>query len=169
MLFRSPGEQLAQRRTERRATASGQRVETFVSDEWTLEYDLAFHGLGKQVYRGASLALADDALNAGGAVQSEVIEAADAAYQALADAGHDRETLGSHIYALFEAEGASKAIAAQYLAELLEKEVETGTLTVLQLLQLLPPYVVAAIAHVTAPFPGPDPNGAAAQIGRAHV
>ncbi len=157
-----PGEQLAERRTERRAKASGQRVDTFVSDEWTLEYDLAFHGLGKQVYRAASLALADDALNAGGAVQAEVIAGADAAYQALADAGHDRETLGSYIYALFEAEGASKAIAAQYLAELLEEETKAGTLTALSLRKLLPPYVVAAIAHVTAPFPAPEPNGAAA-------
>ena len=157
-----PGEKLAQRRAERRAKASGQRVETFVSDEWTLEYDLAFHGLGRQVYRGASLALADDALNGGSAVQAEVVAAADAAYQALAEAGHDRETLSSHIYALFEAEGASKAIAAQYLAELLEKEVKAGTLTALALRQLLPPYVVAAIAHVTAPFPAPEPNGAGA-------
>lgn len=157
-----PGEQLAQRRTERRAKASGQRVETFVSDEWTLEYDLAFHGLGRQVYQGASLALADDALNAGVAVQAEVIADADAAYQALVDAAHDRETLSSHIYALFEAEGASKAIAAQYLAELLEKEVEAGTLTTAALLQHLPPYIVAAIAYVTAPFPAPEPNDAAA-------
>lgn len=157
-----PEGQLAQRRVERRARASGQRVETFVSDEWTLEYDLAFHGLGKQVYRAATLALKDDALATGRAAQAEVLAGADAAYQQLVDAGHDPETLGSHVYALFEVERASKAIAAQYLAELLEKESEAGTLTDLALRQLLPPYVVAAIAHVTAAFPAPEPNGAAA-------
>ncbi|WP_022678023.1 ATP-dependent endonuclease [Novosphingobium sp. B-7] len=154
-----PGGQLAQRRAERRARASGQRVETFVSDEWTLEYDLAFFGLGKQIYRAATLALKDDALAAGSAVEAEVLAGADAAYQALVDTGLDPEMLASHVYALFEAEGASKAIAAQYLADLLEKEVEAGTITALR--QLLPPYIVAAIAHVTAPFPVPEPNGAA--------
>ncbi len=157
-----PEGQLAQRRVERRARASGQRVETFVSDEWTLEYDLAFHGLGKQVYRAATLALKDDALAVGRVAQAEVLAGADAAYQQLVDAGLDPETLGSHVYALFEVERASKAIAAQYLAELLEKELEAGTLTDLALRQLLPPYVVAAIAHVTAAFPAPEPNGAAA-------
>ncbi|MGQ3241673.1 ATP-dependent nuclease, partial [Shinella sp.] len=157
-----PVGQLAQRRVERSARASGQRVETFVSDEWTLEYDLAFHGLGKQVYRAATLALKDEALAADRAAQAEVLAGADAAYQQLVDAGHDPETLGSHVYALFEVERASKAIAAQYLAELLEKELEAGTLTDLALRQLLPPYVVAAIAHVTAAFPAPEPNGAAA-------
>lgn len=53
-----PGEQLEQRRAQRTANASGQKVETFVANEWTLEFDLAFHGLGKQVYRAGSLALA---------------------------------------------------------------------------------------------------------------
>ncbi|WP_175808932.1 ATP-dependent nuclease, partial [Burkholderia cepacia] len=40
-----PGEHLEQRRAERREKASGQKVETFVANEWTLEFDLAFHGL----------------------------------------------------------------------------------------------------------------------------
>ena len=35
------GEDLAARRERLEARASGQRVKTFVSDEWTLEYDLA--------------------------------------------------------------------------------------------------------------------------------
>lgn len=147
-----PGDELEQRRTERRAKASGQRVETFVADEWTLEYDLAFHGLGKQMYRAASLALADDRLNDGTAVHAEVAAAADAAYQTIVDAAPDQETLASRVYALFEADGASKAIAAQYLAELLEKEIEADTLDAETLRAQLPPYVVAAIAHVTAPF-----------------
>lgn len=147
-----PGDQLGERRAERRAKASGQRVETFVSGEWTLEYDLAFHGLGKQMYRAASLALADGRLSAGTAVQADIIATADVAYQAIADAAQDRATLGSHVYALFEVEGASKAIAAQYMAELLEKEIEGGELDAESLRAKLPPYVVAAIAHVTAPF-----------------
>lgn len=150
-----PGGALEQRRTELRAKASGQKVDTFVADEWTLEYDLAFHGLGKYVFRAASLALADDRLNAGKTVQSDVIAAADATYQSIADAVSDQESLGSHVYALFEANGASKAIAAQYLAELLEMDVKAGELDADTLRDLLPPYTVAAIAHVTAPFDAP--------------
>lgn len=157
-----PGNTLGQRRADRRAKATDQNVETFVADEWTLEYDLAFHGLGKHVFRAASLALADQRLNAGTAVQTDVIAAADAAYKTITDPAPDRETLGSHVYALFEAEGASKAIAAQYLADLLEKEVKAGTLDAYTLRSHLPPYVAAAIAHVTAPLevPAAAPTGA---------
>ncbi len=156
-----PGAELERRRSERKAKASGQKVETFVADEWTLEYDFAFHGLGKHVYRAASLALADDRLNAGTINQAAILAAADVAYQALVNAAHNPSTLASHVYALFEADGASKAIGAQYLAELLEKEIADGALDAEGLRAQLPPYVVAAIEHVTGPFV-PPPAGAAA-------
>lgn len=155
-----PGDQLDQRRAERRAKASGQKVETFVADEWTLEYDLAFHGLGNYVFHAGTLALADDRLNAGTTTRAAVLGAADAAYQVLINAGHDRPTLASHVYALFEADGASKAIGAQYLAELLEQDIVDGTLDAEALRAKLPPYVIAAIAHVTGPFPVPLADGA---------
>lgn len=154
------GNALDQRRAERKARASGQKVETFVADEWTLEYDLAFQGLGKHVYRAAALAIADDRLNAGTANQAHIVAAADAAYQALIDGGHDQATLASHVYALFESDGASKAIGAQYLAELLEKEIVSGTLDSEVLRARLPSYIVAAIAHVTGPFVPPPGGGA---------
>lgn len=51
------GDGLAQRRKERRKKASGQRVETFVANGWTLEFDLAFHGLGNYVWRAAALSV----------------------------------------------------------------------------------------------------------------
>ncbi len=157
------GDELEQRRAERKAKASGQNVDTFVADEWTLEYDLAFYGLGKNVYRAASLALADDRLSAGTTNQAAVLASADAAYQALVNAAHDQPTLASHIYALFEADGASKAIGAQYLAELLEQEIADGTLDAEGLRAQLPPYLVAAIAHVTGAFVTPPAGGASAE------
>ncbi|TCW04035.1 putative ATP-dependent endonuclease of OLD family [Raoultella sp. BIGb0138] len=147
-----PGDALEQRRINRRAKASGQNVESFVADEWTLEYDLAFHGLGKQMYQAASLALADDRLNAGTAIKADIINAADAAYETIMDSSTDREILGSHVYALFESNGASKAIAAQYMAELLENDIESGRMDSNSLLNQLPPYIIAAISHVTTPF-----------------
>jgi len=147
-----PAGGLEQRRKERREKASGQKVETFVADEWTLEYDLAFHGLGKLVWRAAALALDDDRLHAGKVTRDQVMATADAMYQALVDKGYDAPTLASHVYAQFEVAGASKAIAAQHMAELLEEQVKAGALDVKGLSQQLPPYVVSAIAHVTAPF-----------------
>lgn len=158
-----PGDELEQRRAKRRAKASGQNVETFVADEWTLEYDLAFHGLGKHVYRAASLALADDKLSAGTITQAAILAAADKAYQALIDAGHDQPTLATHVYALFEADRASKAISAQYLAGLLEEEIIEGALDAQSLRERLPPYVVAAFAHVTGPFMPSSAGGPAAE------
>ena len=47
-----------------REKADGQNVKTFVSDEWTLEYDLAYAGLAKDVWIAAHLAKADDQINA---------------------------------------------------------------------------------------------------------
>ncbi|MBZ7205116.1 ATP-dependent nuclease [Klebsiella variicola] len=147
-----PGEALEQHRANRRSKASEQNVETFVANEWTLEYDLAFYGLAKHVYRAASLALADERLSAETITPAEIISDADTAYQSLADTAPDKETLASHVYALFEVTGASKAIAAQYFAELLERYIQSGSLTPDILRSLLPPYVVAAIEHVTTNF-----------------
>jgi putative ATP-dependent endonuclease of OLD family len=66
--------------------ASGQCVKSFVSDEWTLEYDLALGpkgrdgqfagGLAKHVYVAACLAEKEEAINAGRKKTSEVIESA---------------------------------------------------------------------------------------------
>lgn len=145
-------DQLEQRRSDLRAKASGQKVETFVADEWTLEYDLAFHGLGKEIYRAGWLSLEDERLNASATSKVAALAAADESYSLLTDAGHDRPALASHVYALFEAQGASKAIGAQHLAELLEGDVTDGVLDADRLRDRLPPYLVAAIAHVTGPF-----------------
>ena len=57
-------------RKEKIAKASEQSVQTFVSDDWTLEYNLALgsggrEGLGEEVFVAACLALKDDQINAG--------------------------------------------------------------------------------------------------------
>ena len=56
----------------------------------------------------------------------------------------------SHIYTLFD-NGASKAIAAQHLAAILEHAVRRGRFDAASLREKLPPYLVAAIEHVTQP------------------
>ena len=58
-------QQITARRDEIRAKASGQKVETFIADEWTLEYDLAHAGLPREVFIAARLATADERMAAG--------------------------------------------------------------------------------------------------------
>jgi putative ATP-dependent endonuclease of the OLD family len=145
------------RRKNRKEKASGQGVETFVANEWTLEYDLAFHGLSRLVWGAAHLALAEDALLSGKKKKADVLAAAAAEFQKLVDQGFDTETLSTHVYALFERDGTSKAVAAQYLAAELEASVESESVTPASLRAMLPPYVVSAIVHVTEPF-APTPG-----------
>lgn len=142
--------QLQERRQHRIDKASGQNVRTFVAGEWTLEYDLAFWGLAQEVWQAAVLALADDRIQSAKVTRDAAVAERAAEYSSIA--GADKEVLASHVYALFEAEGASKAIGAQYLAELLEAARAKGELDVGQLAARLPAYVIDAIGHVTTPL-----------------
>ena len=143
-------EALEERRQQRIDKASGQNVRTFVADEWTLEYDLAFAGLAEEVWQAGVLALADDRIQSGRVTCAAAIAERDKDYATVT--GADKDILASQVYALFEAEGASKAIGAQYLAELLETACATGTLNASRLLARLPKYVIEAIGHVTRPL-----------------
>lgn len=147
------GSELAERRQSRIDKASGQNVRTFVADEWTLEYDLAFSGLAQEVWQGAVLALADDRIHDGMVTRDDAVKESASDFAALAGLG--AEVLASHVYAKFEAEGASKAISAQYLAELLEEAFEKGTLNVDGLCSKLPDYVIDSISYVTSPLVKP--------------
>lgn len=145
--------ELAERRQIRIDKASGQNVRTFVAGEWTLEYDLAFSGLAKEVWEAAILALADERIHNGMVTHDDAVKALAAEFAALS--GLHAEVLASHVYAKFEAEGASKAIGAQYLAELLEKAFKKGTLNADELCSKLPEYVIDAIGYVTSPLAKP--------------
>jgi putative ATP-dependent endonuclease of OLD family len=147
-----PGPALEELRQSKREKASGQKVETFVADEWTLEFDLAYFGLEKLVWCAATLALNEGAIQDGTKTKANVLHDADQEFKVLATKELDRATLAACIYARFASEGASKAIGAQYLAELLETTVNAATLSPEDLRKLLPPYLVGAIAHVTEPF-----------------
>lgn len=151
-----PGIELAKRRQSRIDKASGQNVQTFVADEWTLEYDLAFSGLAKEVWEAAVLALADERIHNGKVSRDDAVKERAAEFAALS--GLHAEALASHVYAKFEAEGASKAIGAQYLAELLEKAFENGTLSADELSSKLPDYIIDAIGYVTSSLVKPVPT-----------
>ena len=131
-------------------TDDGQLVRTFVADHWTLEYDLARCGLAEEILTAAILAMKDDALNSGGKDFQDVIEKAKKEYLNLsADANNDPEVLCSKIYEFFHSRAASKAVAAQHLAELLRLKFEGEENGADKFRSLLPRYLVHAIEYVT--------------------
>jgi putative ATP-dependent endonuclease of OLD family len=169
------GNALTEHRNEKTAKASGQNVRTFVSDEWTLEYDLALgpqddqgklsRGLRKHVFVAASLAEEDNAINEGRKDRKKVEVSA---LKTFADmhrkAGPTEgctveEVLASKVYTKFAKDGVSKAIAAQYLAERLRAKHEAGVLSAADLRARLPRYLVEAIEYVTR-GPVPEPSAA---------
>lgn len=156
------GTELDEKRAHIRDKANEQCVRTFVANEWTLEYDLAYFGLSKQMHIAIALGDADDKINEGKAKKSEVAAEANKAYEALAKKGMSKEELCSTIYEpLVVSNPVSKPTTAQYFAELLELTVKCKKLTPERLRELLPLYVIEAIVHVTEPFAVPDGAGVA--------
>lgn len=153
--------------TERRIVlgekTTGQAVKTFVANEWTLEYDLAYFGLAKEVYLSACLAKKDEALVKKGKdlderVFGEVVkkaqkefdrieqEVSEATSKGPATGCNDKEFIATEVYASFTNKTkASKAISAQYLAGLLEGKNRTKN----EWRMTLPPYLVETIEYVT--------------------
>ena len=127
-----------------------QTVRTFVADHWTLEYDLAFSGLSEYVYIAASLAKNNDPLNDERKNHTDVIANAKEGFAKLkSQANGNNEILCSHVYSMFQRGGTSKAVAAQYLAEMLSYEFKKRRLDTNALQRILPPYLREAFAYVT--------------------
>lgn len=147
---------LEERRAQIRDKANEQRVRTFVANEWTLEYDLAYFGLAKWVHIAVSLADADDKINAKKVNEQEEHKAAEREYDSIVATDLPKEEICSRIYKpLAVSNPVSKPVTAQYLSEILESAVMSGNLTPESLRKLLPPYLVEAIVHVTEPFNPP--------------
>ena len=156
---------LQQKRIELGRKTTGQTVRTFIANEWTLEYDLAYFGLAEEVYRAARLAKMDEVLAKNGegldekmieaekektltAFKKLVQEAQDQTSNDLTDGCSCQEYLATRVYALFTSgTKASKTISAQYLAGALENK----QLTRDAWREVLPPYLVEAIDYVTSP------------------
>jgi putative ATP-dependent endonuclease of OLD family len=145
---------LDEKRNGIRDKGNEQAVRTFVADEWTLEYDLAHaagNALAEEVFIAAKLAIGDDNGKAGDVPEArkEFPEVRDQAETKAADKGWDEaEVLASLVYAEFvTGSRASKAIAAQYLAQRLDEEWKTKPPD--EVRQCLPRYIVEAIDHVT--------------------
>ena len=151
---------------------AGQWVRIFVSDEWTFEYDLALGprdvagkttaGLAEDVYVAACLAGHEDDLTSGKMAQDVIESKALAEFSELkgsckpADGCTAEEVLATKVYARFAVNGVSKAIAAQYLADRLEKKAYKPE----ELRRRMPTYLVNAIDYVTGNAPTPPEQDA---------
>lgn len=154
---------LVSRRAQLIAKASGQCVRTFVSDEWTLEYDLAMAGLDRDLFVAAQLARKEAAL--ADAQYAAVVEDAESKHaeilstaEELVESGNAQgcsrqEVAASLVYEQFAVQNVSKAATAQYLADRLRSRIEDGDLTPQALRQRLPKYLVEAIEYVTSSAP----------------
>ncbi len=123
----------------------GQNVKTFVSDKWTLEYDLAFYGLYKEMHQAIQLAKNDDAIQG---KKKNISEVRKESIASLPTTGAKNEIMTA-IYSPLYKKNASKSITAQYLCGLLEEKVDKENLTSEEFAKLLPPYIVQAIDHAT--------------------
>lgn len=135
--------------------ASGQCVQTFVSDHWTLEYDLARDGLEREVCIAACLSADDDAISTGRITRDDALQAAEKWHDDIAIHA-DADERATYVYDLLR-RGASKPITAQFLAALLEEQVRMGQLTPATLRAKLPRYLVSAIDYVTGGPEAPPP------------
>jgi putative ATP-dependent endonuclease of OLD family len=157
-------------RQELKSRASGQCVETFVSDEWTLEYCLALgprgddgsfgEGMAEEVYVAAALAERDEKVHGNTNLRAQIADEATREFAALrtevkaTNGCAAEETLATRVYKRF-ADGVSKAVAAQYLAEML---LATYNDKPEPLRSRLPHYLTAAIEHVTSESTGEVAN-----------
>ncbi len=151
------------------ARAEGGNTIVCVSDQWTLEYDLALHGCAKLMHVAITLGVIaaekDERLSE--ADEKTAIAAALDAWKVLDAAGHAPDQLSTLIYRPLYAKEASKAVTAQYAAHLLSTgDYGSGD----ELFKRLPPYLQRALNHLTtvpAATPKPSPTSAAAVPARA--
>ncbi len=153
-------------RENKLSKANEQFVRTFVSNEWTLEYNLALGpskedgtfsgGLADCVFLAAYLASKDEEIHTDKKKQDECKNEAINLFSAMSKNTEPtngcgiEEVIASEVYAMFARDKVSKAIAAQYLSELLLRKYEEKVFTSEKLKNMLPVYLVEAIKYVTS-------------------
>jgi putative ATP-dependent endonuclease of OLD family len=116
--------------------ADGQNVKTFIADNWTLEYDLAFSGLQEEMMQAiANVKFGEDSS------ESKLKE-----IREEYNKKQTPEERASYLYSFFSKNKVSKACAAQELAAILESKYKNNDD---ELKKLLPVYLVNAINYVT--------------------
>ncbi len=132
---------------KKKSRAEGGTTKVFVSDYWTLEYDLAQSGTARLMHDAVYLAM--DAGEEGYLTKPEKatsLKKAQKLWEDFKKVGTTPEQLAANIYKPLYEKRASKAIAAQFAAELvLSDKYGTGDI----LFSSLPQYLQEAIGHLT--------------------
>jgi putative ATP-dependent endonuclease of OLD family len=133
-------------------SGDGGAVRTFVSDLWTLEYDLAFKGLSREVHAAVTLAAKSKSVRR--ALSPEEYRAclrkAFREHRVWTRESKSTAAIATMTYQPFLKDRASKTEAAQYLAKLLRRLAgDKG----FDLRSRLPAYLVGAIKYATCMDP----------------
>lgn len=125
--------------------AKGGSTDVFISDHWTLEYDLLRSGLAKATYCAIQLEQAEG--TKGFLTKAEYDRTLKGAQEEFDELAKNcaLEAIAAHAYEPLHSKRASKAVVAQYLASLVSKGTwGTGD----AFFKLLPPYVQNAFEHL---------------------
>lgn len=136
------------RKIDRVEAADDPNVKVFVSDRWTLEYDLAMTELAPLMFLAISVGKAEKSKGERLTEEDEaqVLQYATEAWPSFKEKHATAQHLAVEIYQPLYEKAASKAAVAQYAAKLLR----TGKYGVGQaLLDALPPYIKSALRHLT--------------------
>jgi putative ATP-dependent endonuclease of OLD family len=149
---KTEGEFTAEERTQRMTRLKkedGQTVKTFVSEQWTLEFDLARHAaLAPIVHRAVWLAR-----RPAGKTTAQIIADADAELAAWKAEDKTDDAIAAEIYAPAVKKLVSKTEIAEQLASLIAAMPDTPE----QFLPKCPPYLVEAIRYATKYVPPQEP------------
>ena len=143
-------EQIKDKKTEKEAKYNGQGIKTFISPDWTLEYDIALSGLKKEFYNAVLQAEKIQNSNTYGLTPDKIIEVKQKVETDFTTWTSEQKTDQEIAKAIYEGymldKKISKSIAAQCLASLL-KECE-GIKERIEVDEKLK-YLVDAIKYVT--------------------
>lgn len=143
------GEKGVADRLASRHKVDGGPVRSFVSPRWTLEYDLALGGLRRYVNQAIHLACSteDEGFDPFSEAQAKMMRTADSKLDELMASNMSDEEIALHVYEPLLG-GTSKALAAQFLAAIIEHEIQKPGIRE-QIAACVPQYLRDAINYVT--------------------
>lgn len=141
-------EAAVKRKIDRVEAADDPAVKVFVSNYWTLEYDLAMTGLAELMFLACALGQKEHSMDERmtEAEECSVLKNAEASWTSMKAAHANPVELAIKVYQPLYEKAASKAVTAQYAAKL----IRTGNFGHGEsLLNILPLYIKAALRHLT--------------------
>ena len=130
--------------------ANGQNVETFIPEQWTLEYELAANGLGEEMLQTIATMRVEKIQDKEKKEKkkAELLEEYTKKYNKY----EDKEAKASYVYSFFSHKLVSKAEFAQQFSFDLEKIFKEKTVE--EIVTVLPNYLVKALEYVTTNIEG---------------